>query len=311
MERIRAGEELEEFLTRIGANPRRTSKGWSVRCLYDDHDDKHNSGIVFDDGWFHCFGGCRRINVLGHNFVPKSDNYQPRVTPTYTDYFDYWLGLDHLDEGIKGLPASLLNSLGWRKLPSGNDLGTAGGIFIPYFTPGRNKIPFYQIRHSDGNRRFSFAQGATPIANGFEALKENEKFLTFTEGCSDRAVLAYCGVSAIALPSASSGTILKGMAAYAKEHGLVLVACSDNDDAGNRLLSSLTGIATYIDMRPPTQYKDFGEMFEAVGAEPIQRYLSMLIPKKPTPTKQTSTVTMLTPEQAKEAYPELWKIMTS
>ena len=206
--RLKENEELYDYLLELEANPRRTSKGWSVRCLYPDHQDTNNSGIVFDDGVFHCFAGCKRFGLRGANGHrnPPEERYEPKVVRGTVDYFDYWLSLEPLEEGIKGLPARHLNSLGWRKIEDNNRLGTKGGIFIPYFTMDRREILFYQIRHTEGTRRFTFTPGVTPIANGYESLNSMAKYLPFTEGASDRAVLEYVGVPTVALPSASSGS---------------------------------------------------------------------------------------------------------
>lgn len=311
MEKPREGEELYDYLIRIEANPRRTTKGWSVRCLHPDHQDKNNSAVVFDDGWHHCFGGCKRFSLLGANYrgaAPK-EAYEPKVIRGTTDYFDYWLSLEPLDEGIKGLPARHLNSLGWRKLPNDNILGTKGGIFIPYFSMGRHQIMFYQVRHLEGSRRFTFTPNVTPVANGYESLANMDRFLPFTEGASDRAVLEYLGIPTVALPSASSGAILKGLSKYAKDKGLIPVACSDGDTAGDKLLASLNGVSTYIDLRPPKPYKDFGEMFEQKGARAVKNYLRLLTPKVVVPSAQSHT--LITEDQLRQENEKAWEILFS
>lgn len=308
MERPREGEELYDYLIRVEANPRRTSRGWSVRCLHPGHQDKNNSAVVFDDSWHHCFAGCKRFSLYGPEYkgTQAEDTYEPKTVRGTTDYFDFWLSLEPLTEGIKGLPARHLNSLGWRKIEDNNILGTKGGIFIPYFTVDRNSIMFYQVRHLEGHRRFTFTRDITPIANGYESLPSMAKFIPFTEGASDRAVLEYLGIPTVALPSASSGTILKGLAKYAKEKGKILVACSDNDDAGNRLLGNLSGVSTYIDLRPPAPFKDFGEMFEQKGAREVKSYLRLLIPKAP-----VNQVEWIDEAQLKERHNTAWQILYS
>ena len=310
MEKIKEGEQLYDYLKRVEANPRRTSKGWSIRCLNPDHMDNNNSAIVFDDYWVHCFGGCPRFNLLGANYrgkdIPK-ERYEPKIVRSQVDYFDYWLSLDILDEGIKGIPARHLNALGWRKLPADNSLGLREGIFIPYFTTGRNQILFFQVRHSSGDRRFSFLSGVTPTCNGYESLPRMGRFLPFTEGSSDRAVLELLGIPTLAFPSASSGALLKGAAKYAKDNNLILVACSDNDTAGDNLLRVLDGVSTYIDLRPPAPYKDYGDMYEQAGSKAVSDYLRMLLPEKK--EIKMSKVRMLSPEEVKERMPILWKIM--
>lgn len=309
MQRPQEGEELYDYLIRVEANPRRTTKGWSVRCLHPNHQDKNNSAIVFDDGWHHCFAGDKRFNLYGANYrgaAPK-EAYEPKTVRGTIDYFDYWLSLEPLDEGIKGLPARHLNSLGWRKLEDNNILGTKGGIFIPYFGMDRNQILFYQVRHLEGKRRFTFTPGVTPIANGYESLPSMGKFLPFTEGASDRAVLEFVGIKAVALPSASSGSLLKGLAKHAKSKGMVPVACTDNDDAGDKLLAALSNVSTYIDLRAPSPYKDFGEMFEDKGAKAVRAYLRLLAPKQP--KQPDAKPTWITEEEFKERYPESWQIL--
>lgn len=308
MERIRPGEELYDYLIRVEANPRRTSKGWSVRCLHPDHEDKNNSAIVFDDSWHACMGGCKRFSLYGPGYqgAPAKETYEPKVIRGTVDYFDYWLSLEPLDEGIKGIPARHLNSLGWRKIESNNQLGTKGGIFIPYFTVGRDKILFYQVRHSEGSRRFTFTPGVTPIANGYESIPEMGKFLPFTEGASDRAVLELAGIPTVALPSASSGALLKGLASHAKANSMVAVACTDNDIAGDRLLSALDGVSTYIDLRPPKQYKDFGDMYEDKGIQAVRQHLRMLLPKKQTPSNY---INYMSENEVKDNHKNIWEIM--
>lgn len=257
----------------LGLNPKKTAKGYSIRC--PKHYDRNNSALAFsDDGWAVCFAGCGRWDFL------RTDGgvvrVEPDPEPVYGEFFDYWLELEPLEEGIKGLPASHLNSLGWRQFPDQNPYGVRGGIFIPYFRTDRHSIPFFQVRHLAGDRRFSFAPGITPICYGLEALGESEDYVIWTEGSSDAAVLRFLGVPAIALPSASSGRILRAMERWADEQGKTVVVCGDNDDAGNALISSLSG--AYIDLRAPAPYKDYGEMFEALGAAAVRKWLRPILP---------------------------------
>lgn len=295
-------QEAYQKALELGLSPRRSGNGWAIHCPNKGHVDRTRSAKLFPDGWVACFAGDPRINILGRHIPRRVEYYRPvEVSQERTDYFDYWLALEPLEEGIKGLPARHLNSLGWRKLPNGNPLGVSGGIFIPYFSKGRDSIYFFQVRHLEGDRRFSFPPGQNPIANGFESLPRAKRYLAFTEGASDRAVLEFAGVPTLAIPSASSFAILEGMAKYAKEGGLVLVACTDVDTAGDNLLHHLASHAAYIDMRPPKPYKDYGEMFEAVGIEPIKERLRMLLPKK--------EVEVLDEYKFKERFNTAWEIL--
>ena len=105
--------------------------------------------------------------------------------------------------------------------------------------------------------------------------KNPKKFLAFTEGNSDRATLELAGIPTIAIPSAASGAILRRMGEWATSNNKILVACSDNDKAGSKLLKSLDGVAPYIDARPQG-YKDYNEMYQAEGMAAIERSIGWL-----------------------------------
>lgn len=273
-------EAIYEKASSLGLNPRPTPKGYSIRC--PKHSDRRNSAIVFkDDGFAACLAGCGRWNFMGTYIAPREENYQVKEREDednlVVDYYDYWLSLSPLDEGIKGLSANVLNSLGWRKLPSNNQMGLPPGIFIPAFSPSRTSIPFAQVRHTSGDRRFSFPPRVKPLAFGMESTEKFQRYLPFTEGNSDRAVLEAAGIPAIALPSGASGRLLRSVGEWAIRQGLLLVAVSDNDAVGDKLLHSLDGTAPYVDARVEG-YKDIGEMFEAEGLAAIERRYSWLRP---------------------------------
>lgn len=262
----------------MGLNPRPTPKGFSVRC--PRHEDRRNSAIIFkNDGWIACLAACGRWNFMGSNYQPNPDNYavkERREEDTLVvDYYDYWLSLETLDEGIKGIPASVLNRIGWRKLPRNNQLQLRSGIFIPAFNGSRTSIPFGQVRHLEGDRRFSFPSRVRPLAFGMEQVGLFTRYLPFTEGNSDRAVLEAIGVPAVAIPSGSSGGILRSIGEWAVRHDVLMVAVSDNDAVGDKLLRSLDGVAPYIDARVQ-RYKDIGELLEAEGLEAVEREYSWL-----------------------------------
>lgn len=277
--------DVYDWLQSIEAHPKRTSRGWSIRCLNPKHTDGRNSAQLFEnDFWWVCYGGCGRFPLLprgasGYRSQPAEENYQIRkevVQDTIkADYYDYWLSLEPLTEGIKGIPANHLNKLGWRKLPGGNDLGLPAGIFIPAFTPKRTSIPFCQVRHLEGDRRFSFPSRVKPLAFGMESIPSLQEYVPFTEGNSDRSILEMAGVPAIAIPSGASGALLRDLGRWANDNGKILVACSDRDPVGDKLLFSLDGIAPYIDARP-VGYKDIGEMYEAEGLDKIRQEYSWL-----------------------------------
>jgi hypothetical protein len=264
----------------MGLQPRRTPRGWSIRCPH--HDDAHHSAKVFnDDGWAACFAGCQRWNFVGNTSAPRVENYAIKVkeAPDYddVDYFDYWLGLDPIVEDCKGIPARYLNSLGWRQLPSGNEINSKGGIFIPAFTTSRTAIPFCQIRHDGGDRRFSFPSRVKPLVFGFENLECCQTYVPFTERNTVAATLRLLGIPCLAFPSGSSGELLRKLGRWANKQGRILVACSDSDAVGDKFLSNLDTIAPYIDARP-RGYKDYNDMYNDGKADKIREELEWLIP---------------------------------
>lgn len=303
--------DLFDWLVRNDLHPRHTPKGYSVRCLNHYHDDHSNSAQIFtNDLWWTCYAcgerhplikdlGSRLLRSLGQersgyrnaNYGTYTARYNWNDPYDYGDYsikqyrkgvqvghnyYDYWLTLEPPREAIKDIPAAFLASLGWRVLPSNNPLHLPPGIFIPAWNTDRTAIPFCQIRHADGfDRRFSFPSGEEPLAFGYESLSRAKKFLAFTEGNSDRATLELAGIPTIAIPSAASGAILRRMGEWATSNNRILVACSDNDKAGSKLLKSLDGVAPYIDARPQG-YKDYNEMYQAEGMSAIERSIGWL-----------------------------------
>lgn len=273
-------EAIYEKAMEMGLNPRRTPKGFSIRC--PRHEDRRNSAIVFsNDGWCACMAGCGRWNFMGARNTPNKDNYEVKQRQTESflevDYYDYWLSLETLDEDIKGIPANALNKLGWRKLPRNNQMGLPPGVFIPAFGASRTTIPFAQVRHLSGDRRFSFPSRVKPLAFGMESTERFQRYVPFTEGNSDRAVLEMAGIPALAIPSGASGAILRSVGEWANSKGLILVAVSDRDAVGDSLLHNLDGTAPYIDARP-IGYKDVNDMYQDKGIEHIEREYSWLKP---------------------------------
>jgi hypothetical protein len=228
-----------------------------------------------------CFAGCGRWNIFGSHAPRTTESFavrrQERDDWVVADYFDYWLSLEPLDEDCKGVPAEALNKLGWRKLPDNNPLHLRSGIFIPAFNADRSQAPFCQVRHLEGDRRFSSPSRVKPLVFGMESIQRMAYYIPFVEGNRDRAVLEMVGVPCLAIPSASSGKLLKSVAKYANDRGAVLVACSDKDDAGDDLLRSLDSVAPYVDNRPPKPYKDYAMMYEELGANAVRKEVEWII----------------------------------
>lgn len=260
-------EQIYDKALEMGLRPRRTPKGYSILCPL--HEDNNHSAIVYrNDGWAQCFAGCGRWRFMDREYEERQNegHKEPDIQQSNVDYYDFWLELEPLSEGIKGFPASHLNKLGWRKLENGNPLQIPGGIFIPAFDEAKKSITFFQVRHDGGPRRFSFPSGAEQIPFGLDVLERCKKFVPFTEGNSDRATLELAGIPTVALPSGSSGRLLRRLADYCRATGKILVSVSDNDVVGDKLLADLGDYTSYIDARV-RGYKDINEAFLNEGLE--------------------------------------------
>lgn len=281
-------DALESRVYALDPRAKRTKKGWLIHC--PQHSDRCASAMVYDDGWLHCFAGCRRFHILNPGLVQTSPR-QDAKEEVLCDYYDDWLELEPLTSGIKGLPVSILNGLGWRRLPVQNKFGTPPGIFIPYFSVSGDRIPFYQVRHLEGDRRFTFARGASPICYNYPALKQGGRFLAVVEGPSDTAVLSLAGARVVGVPSASLGRMVKKMDKWAADNDVTIAWCGDRDTAGDKLMANLEHC--FIDLRPPEPYKDYGDVYEAEGIDGVRKYLAPILPT------------------AKEEYKEVWELMNS
>lgn len=254
---------LEDELERLGLEPQWRGRYWFIRC--PQHEDGHKSAQCFEDGWICCHAGCPRVHInkiLGKKVVDYTHNEKAERKGHDNNYINIWLDLELLDQPIKGVPAEILNKAGWRKYNNTD-------VFIPYFDYEKTKVPFYQIRHTVGERRFTFAKDESPMIYGLEVLPRVKKFLFVTEGSRDSVILRWAGINAVALPSASSQTLLKSLQEWCREKHILLCWCGDRDDAGERLMSNIK--IPYIDCR--CDYKDIGEMLVAEGIEKIkERY---------------------------------------
>lgn len=269
-------DEIYDKAYKMGLRPRRTPKGYSILCpLHEDHN--HSAIVYSNDGFAQCFAGCGRWRFMDREYADRTDRDVKDTQHIHStiDVYEQWLDLEPLTEGVKSFEASYLNKLGWRKLPDGNIFRLPAGIFIPAFSEDKKHVPFFQVRHLGGTRRFSFPSGAEQIPFGLETLEQGLKFVVFTEGNTDRATLELAGIHAVALPSGSSGKLLRHLADYAREAGKTLVAISDNDAVGDKLLDSLNGYSPYIDARVKG-YKDISEAMEDKGIEWVKKQYKWL-----------------------------------
>lgn len=263
-------DKIEAELERLGLDPKYRGRYWVIHCPF--HDDSNKSAVCFNDGWIHCFAGCprRHINsIVGHEVCSRySEQTASETKQNNCDWTDLWLSLDTLQSPVKGVDHNVLNKYGWRWFPGG--FGVPAGVFIPYFNEDRSRVEFFQVRHEPGNkRRFTFAPGCTPTLYGRECIKESGKYLCFTEGSRDSVILRMCGIPAVALPSASSGHLLRELAGLCVERRTILVAVSDRDDAGDKLLDNLD--IPYLDMRTPVG-KDVGDFYAEKGLDEVAKY---------------------------------------
>lgn len=290
-------ERVEAYLQKLDLNPTDRGNYWVMRC---PHPENHNNGDrlpsaqCFKDGWIQCHSGCGRFHI---NHVAK-ERGDPAPMPQYYAYqtaenalerastvkkvekvvrgnfTSLWLNLEPLGANteVKGVPAIELNKRGWRKFDGGN--GLRPGIFIPYFDIKRNCVPFFQIRHLTGERRFTFAPGITPMCYGMEMLPKCKDYVAFTEGSRDSVILGMAGVPAIALPSASSAKLIEGLCNYCIKERKKLVCIGDRDDAGETLVESIC--IPFLDYRTPVG-KDVGEFYAEKGLEAIKKYYARFI----------------------------------
>lgn len=187
----------------------------------------------------------------------------------YTEYEqrEEWLTMPEIprDHVFKKIPLEVLDGLGWRWLPDMNS------YYIPYFDKSKHYVPFSQMRHLTGERRFTFLKEAKPMIYGLWNLDNPKLFLV--EGTSDAAVLDYAAVPWIAAPSASSGALVGLLAGFCADNGIELVFAGDNDSAGFKLREALDEAGHgYRVKQAPKIYKDWGDFFEAQGLGAVQEY---------------------------------------
>jgi hypothetical protein len=248
------------------------------------HDDENPSVQIYKDDWFvNCHATCGRYHITkafpelngdrrdGHlqtsnsQRIYKESKVSEHVYKTY-DLMADWEAMPLIprDHVFKGLPLEVLDDLGWRWDAAKNS------YFIPYFTATKRAIPFAQWRHLSGERRFTFLKDGKPTCYGTWNLDNHKLFVV--EGTSDCAVLEYCSVPWIGLPSAASGELMKKMATHCQNAGIELVYAGDRDSAGDKLKEALDSVMSYRIKQPRTPYKDWGEMFEAEGFQSVQDY---------------------------------------
>ncbi len=284
-------EQYKRALESIGRRVRRSGKNLITNCL--GHRERNPSMEVFPDGWCQCFAGCGRFHI-SHYFDElkdtdwKPDKYQNK-SPIMAkpiaevaheekpeeyekfDLFDLWGTLPPIARGdvFKKIPLEVLDELGWRWTDGCH--GMASGYFIPYFNHTKDSVPFAQVRHLTGERRFTMLPRAEACVYGKWNISPGER-LFVVEGCSDAAVLEYAMIPWVAMPSASSGPLLKKLAAVCLKNDIGLIYAGDNDDAGNKLRDVLDEICPYRTKQPPKDYKDWGDFLQDTDIQTVSDY---------------------------------------
>lgn len=284
-------EDVKRCLDNAGL--RYIDKGRYLLAHCPSHDDTHPSVQIYKDDFFvNCHAGCGRFHITkpfpalrpqgpsnasgstdtrSVNRSKKSAKEKQVTEHKYVeqDQMEYWKSLPLIprDHNFKFLPLEILDDLGWRWL-EGMD-----SYYIPYFNRPKTKIPFSQMRHLNGERRFTFLKDAKPTLYGTWNLMPNMGKIFLVEGTSDAAVLETCGIPWIAAPSAASSALVGKMVVWAHEQGIQVVYAGDRDVAGDKLREVIDELGIpYRVKQCRDPYKDYGEMYEAEGLDSVTDY---------------------------------------
>ncbi len=172
------------------------------------------------------------------------------------------------DHTFKNIPLDVLDYMGWR-WDEGKD-----SYFIPYFDITQEHIPFSQLRHLSGERRFTFLKDATPTMYGKWNMPD-ATLLFLVEGASDAACMEYAGIPWIAAPSAAATTLVSSLADYCLKHSIRVVYAGDNDGpennyAGDNLRKALEAKMRYLTCQPPKPYKDWCDFLAGEGIDAVR-----------------------------------------
>ncbi len=274
------------------------------------HDDENPSTQIFKNDWFvNCLAGCGRYHITKafpelrqksttNWFKPRNNAGVAKMSAHYKDFnqMKYWKSLPLIprDHQFKTIPLDTLDGMGWRWVAEKNS------YYIPYFDMYEKVIPFSQLRHLSGDRRFTFLKDARPIVYGLQNLDPSNSPIFVVEGSSDCAVLDYCAVPWLGMPSAASGELMRGLGHYCKKNGIQLVYAGDNDSAGDKLREALDDVMSYRVHQPPKKYKDWGDFLVAEGYDAVYKYLWDFI-EPPVIEPQDSELTYV--EDAQKVFP--------
>jgi hypothetical protein len=278
-------EQIMDCLMHAGLRFQDRGRYFNSQC--PKHDDTHPSSQVFMDGWVNCLGPCGRFHISeifpslrDTDYRPSAYRDQPKYESTQREYkkvdlIETWKSMPLIprDHVFKAIPLEILDNMGWRWTEG--ELGMGKGYFIPYFSANKQHIPFAQVRHLDGERRFSFLKDTQPVMYGSWNIA-NTKFIYLVEGSSDGAVMELVGVPWIAAPSSASVDLVMKLADFCKKHGITIIYGGDNDAAGNKLLAALENRVQFRMGQPPKIFKDWGDMLLAKGLEAVSTLVCRL-----------------------------------
>lgn len=281
------GDVLRE-LDAAGLQYRVQSRYIISQCPF--HEDKNPSVQIYKDDWFVlCHAGCEggrfhitkaflrlRGNGSNQSYSVQSTK-KPAGRPEMSQTAKYqdksaeitamWESLPPIPDShtLHRVPAETLNYNGWRWDEKNNR------YLIPYFKPDKKTIAFAQWRNLAGTTRFNFWKDARPILYGAWNIEPNEPIF-LVEGTSDGMVMDFCAVPWLAVPSASSGELIRKIAPWLKAHNVEVIFAGDNDVAGNKIRDVLDEVLYYRVRQPKAPYKDWGEMLEAEDFEVVSDY---------------------------------------
>lgn len=262
-------------------------KGRYILSQCPTHEDKHPSVQIYKDDWFvNCHAECGRFHITkaypslrsdstigfrnNAQSAPKGKRNDIKVSERQykeVDMMEEWREMPFIprDHVFKGIDLEVLDSLGWRWDAEQN------AYFIPYWNRPQNKIPFAQYRYLSGDVRFRFVKDLKPTMYGTWNLYPNMAVF-LVEGASDASVLESGLIPWVAMPSASSGALMRPFAEWCVANNVTIIYAGDNDSAGDKLREALDEVAPYRVWQPPKNYKDWGDFFEAEGLEAVIIY---------------------------------------
>jgi hypothetical protein len=264
---------LESILPHLQGVRRLANGGYMARCPV--HDDTNPSLSLREENGkllWKCFAGCSQEAVqreLERRVGIPRETDRPSGQEDYTP-----VKLDELADAFE-LTAEKLRAYGVRDIPAGYaPEAPKGGIEIPYLTEQGELRTIEYRRTLEGDDRFRWKTGTTPILYGLWRLPEwrDADTLYLCEGVSDTWVLWEMGLPALGIPSAS--TWRKEWWDKIKERPRIVII-PDNDAVGIGLVKERVAPTCPESIREqvyvlqlPSGVKDANERWLQVDANP-------------------------------------------